>query len=101
MAIYIFQLVTVSKRIIPYARYTVGDVNGGEARTARERIIPNAFHAIGDGDGSKASAAREHSITNACHIVGDGDGDEARTGRVFVYHYISIIYVLNGRKVKP
>ena len=66
-----------------------------------ERIISNARHTIGDGDGGKARAIRERMISNARHAVADGDGGKAKATHVFVFHFISINYVLNGRKVKP
>ena len=117
-----FQTCAFSECTIFNARHAVGDGDGGKARAIRERTFSNARHTVADGDGGKARAFRERIISNACHTIGDGYGGEARTTRerrksnarhtvadgdggkaramiVFVYCFISIIYVLNGRKV--
>ena len=42
----------------------------------------------------------KRAVANAGHGVGDGDGIQGFAITVFVYHFISVVYVLNGRKVK-
>ena len=67
---------TIHERTLFYARNTIGYSDGGQARATIERIISYARHTIGDGDGGQAWATR-----------------------VFASLLLSIIYILNGRKV--
>jgi hypothetical protein len=47
----------------------------------------------------QGAAVLENTKGDAGHAFGDGDGSQATAILVFVYCFISIIYVLNGRKV--
>ena len=56
--------------------------------------------ALWDAHFGEARAIIESPFPNLRHRWGDGDAREAGAVIVFVYHFISIVYVLNGRKVK-
>jgi len=44
---------------------------------------------------------RKRTIANASHGVGDGDGLQGFAKRVSITDYLSVLLLLNGRKVKP
>ena len=48
----------------------------------------------------QTSATRERPDSNARYGVADGDGGQTFATIVFVYYFISMAYMLNGRKVK-
>ena len=77
------------------------DNDGMQGIATQKHTVANAGQGVGDGDGLQGWATKKRTVANAGHGVRDGDGLQGWATIVFVYHYISIIYVLNGRKVKP
>ena len=63
-------------------------------------LIIDICHAVGDGDGGQAAATTESLNADGCHAVADGDGGQAAATVVSITDYISILSLLNGRKVK-
>ena len=68
-----------------------------------ESVRPgDEFFRIGIGINPRQAAATvERTFADVGGGVADGDARQAEAFIVFVYHFISINYVLNGRKVKP
>ena len=62
---------TNKESTFPNTRHTIGNNNGGKARTTRECITTNTRHAIGDGDGGKTRTRIESMIPNARYAVGN------------------------------
>ena len=91
---------TILKRAVANARHGVGDGDGLQWWAIIKRTVANACHGVRDGDGLQGCAPWKRIVYNTGHGVGDGDGIQGFAITVFVYHFISVIYVLNGRKVK-
>ena len=65
-----------------------------------EGIIVNDCYTVGDGDRCQ-TAAREESLAEARNTIGNRDGSQTATARVSITNNISMLSLLNGRKVKP
>ncbi len=77
----------------------MGDDDSGQTATTRESTLADGGYTVGDSDGCQSAAIIESIIADGCHAVGDGDGGKATTAREFAICFISMVYVLNGRKV--
>jgi len=92
---------TILECIISNTRHTIRNSDGGKARALTERITSDARHTITDSDVGKAGAILECITSDARYAITNSDGGKAGAAIVFVFLFISIKYVLNGRKVKP
>ena len=81
------------------ARHAIRDGDGCKTFTTTKSITSNARHAVRDGDRLKVAATFKGILFNARHVFRDNDRLKAGTIPVFANHFISEIYVLNGRKV--
>ena len=69
--------------------------------TFPEGAVSNARHTVRYVDAGKRFTPVEGTVSYTRHTVWYVDVGQRFTLGVFVYHFISIVYVLNGRKVKP
>ena len=72
----------------------------GERRTAREAVMSQTCHGGGNIYGRERSTVSETFPLQFFYGGGNVYRSERRTVSVFVCYFISMIYTLNGRKVK-
>ena len=93
------QAAAIGESIAADGSDTVADGHGGKAAAIRESIVADGGDAVGDGHRGKAAATRESRPADGGDAVGDGHRGKAAATRAFTNRFISVIYVLNGRKV--
>ena len=63
-------------------------------------VAADRLNGLGNNDGCKATMVKGLAA-DCLHALGDVDRGKAPAVFVFVYRFISMVYILNGRKVKP
>ena len=71
----------------------------GQARAIGEATFSQTGDGVGNRDARQARAQREALISQTGDGVGNRDARQARAVTVFASLLLSIIYILNGRKV--
>ena len=90
---------TINKWIPFDICYRLGDGDRLQEWAILKRLAANAGHWAGDGDRLQGWATIKRTVANARYGVEDGDGLQGWAISVFASILLSIIYILNGRKV--
>ena len=78
----------------------IRDGDRGQTTAFIKGIVANIGDRIGDDDGGQATATIKGKFANAGDRVGNGDGGQATAIMVSITNYLSVLSLLNGRKVK-
>ena len=87
------------KRITIHINYATWDYNFSKWRASRKSTISNIYHTIWNIDFSEWFTIIKSFISNICHTIWNIDVGEWRTSRESIISWLSVLYVLNGRKV--
>ena len=97
--VYWGQTTTAIESSITNARHTVANGYRSQSTTIDESVLTNTCHTVGNSNWRQATTASESILTNTCHTVANGYRSQSTTVTVFASLLLSIIYILNGRKV--
>ena len=87
------------KRITNYCNYTIWNCDTGERVTTAKSTPSNRCDTIWNIYADERAATAKSSVSNRCDTIWNIYADERAARRVSIISWLSVLYVLNGRKV--
>ena len=96
---YARQAIAIIERIIADACHGIRNRHARQSRAAKERTPADGRHGVRNRYARQARATRERTLADARYGARNRHARQARAVFVFASLLLSIIYILNGRKV--